>query len=204
MGEVYRQILSATVGAAFLAGLSLWSDFVFWFNILVSAGMGLGAYFTIPGKKDPAKIELAPGITQADLNLAVSRLSEYERELEALSNKCGKRKISLLVREMGATLGNLSEFFQKNPDNLSNADMFVNHFAKKSADLVSQYVRLSDMYTGDGETDELGPVEETIRKSHASFKDFHRRCLRNELADLEVSAETLTAIAEMEFPDFDK
>lgn len=204
MSEVYKQILAAAIGGLFLGGLVLWTDFVFWFNILISGGIALGAYFTIPSKKNPAQIEIAPGVTQADFDAAASILSECRGKLINLSHQCANREVAGLVREMGETLENLSLFFRKSPENLRNADMFLNNFVEKSCDLVAQYVRMEGLYPDGSGKKELAPVEDTIRKTHAGFRDFHTRCLRNELTDLEVSAETLKAMAEMEFPDFDR
>lgn len=198
MNDVYRQIMAALTGAICLAGFSMLTDFVFWFSLCISAGVGLGMYFTIPAKQPPHEIEIAPGVFQADLDSAIFRISEYQEKFLSLTSKCPTRRLAARIRDISDTLERISFNFQEDPRDLKNADLFLNQYLSSAYDLVSKSLRLADLYSNGGDKRQTLSVDATIEQVHTGFKDFYQQCLQNDLIDMEVNAEMLKSITEMD------
>ncbi len=204
MNEIFRQILAALAGAIFLAVFSMFTDFVFWFNVCVSAGIGLGTYFTIPRQKEPHEIEIAPGVYQVDLDKAVAQLDEFQKKFESLAAKCRQPKLVAMLGAITATLNKISVNFQEDPRDLKNADLFLSQYLPNAFDLAAKSVRLADVYAGGDERGNPDSAQETLQQIHNGLKDFYQQCLQNDLIDMEVNAEMLKSITDMDLNNLGK
>ncbi len=209
MTEFVRQIVSGTGAALTLALLTWYTDFVFLFTLAISAAIGLGTYFTIPRKRAPHEIEVAPGVTQARLDEAVERVDHYIDRFKEEAGRARDPEIRTRVGEIVDLLRRIAANFREDPRdlNLNTTSMFLDHYLQRSHDLVDKYVRLSRI-TSDGRMDAAGrealeTAEEAIQRVKDGFEDYLRQCLDNDLMDLEVGGETLKAIMEMDAPSLD-
>lgn len=200
MNEINRQIISGMIGAIALAVLAMSTDYVFWFSLSISAAIGLGTYFTIPAKKDPDEVDLAPGVTQADLNAATALMGDYIRKFEDINARAADPDLRRSIGEMIEMLKKIRKNFQDDPRDLaiSSAPQFLDQYLVRSYDIVAQYVRLSSMALDDRRKERLSDAEDTIRRIQAGFEDFYHECLKNDFMDLEVDSETLKAIIDMD------
>lgn len=200
MNELGRQILSALAAAILLAVFSMTTDYRFGFVVIMAAGVGLGTYFTIPRRKSPEEIELAPGITQADLDHAVSVMDDSIARFEQLKRACRGEDVGRSLEDILDTLKIIRENFKQDPRDLSNAGQFLNEYLGRAHDIVEQYNRLS-RHPGSGVIGErLRDFEQTIERIRIGFRDFYNQCLQNDVVDLEVNSETLKSLMDMELP----
>jgi len=200
MNEPGRQILSALAGAILLAVLSMTTDYRFGFVVMMAAGVGLGTYFSIPRRTTPDEIELAPGVTQADLDHALSVMDDYINRFRKLKQGCGVDRVGRILGDILDTMQIIRENFTQDPRDLSNADPFLNEYLGRAHDIVEQYNRLSRHKGEEILTEQLRGSEETIARIRTGFRDFYNQCLQNDVVDLEVNSETLKSLMEMDLP----
>lgn len=205
MTEFFRQLFAGSAAAVCLAVLSTRSDFVFWFNLVISAAIGLGTYFTIPKKRSPHEIEAAPGVSRAELNAALNTVNDYIDRYKALAGRTADPKAKAMVRELTGRMTKIAAHFREDPRDLNHhtTGMFLDQYLPRSFDLVSKYVRLSHASRGASGREQMAVAETAIQRIQAGFQEYYQRCLQNDLIDLEVESETLHAIMDMDFPDID-
>ncbi len=202
MTETYRQIVAGLIGAGVLAGLTFWGGLVLWFNLAIGAAVGLGTYFTIPRKRRPEEIEVAPGVTLAQQQAALTKVDNYVKRFRSLAGKSRQPRIDKLLRELVDILQKIGRNFEEDPRDLmiDSAGMFLDHYLERAGDLVEQYVRVAGLAReADGE-DELAAAESAIGKVLAGVDAFYQQCIQNDLMDLEVNSETLLSILDADLP----
>ncbi len=202
MTETYRQIVAGLIGAGVLAGLTFWGGLVLWFNLAIGAAVGLGTYFTIPRKRRPEEIEVAPGVTLAQQQDALAKVDNYVKRFRSLAGKSRQPRIDKLLRELVDLLQKIGRNFEEDPRDLmiDSAGMFLDHYLERAGDLVEQYVRVAGLAReADGE-DELAAAESAIGKVLAGVDAFYQQCIQNDLMDLEVNSETLLSILDADLP----
>lgn len=205
MTEISRQLIAGSAAAVCLAVLATRSDFVFWFNLIISAAIGLGTYFTIPKKRSPREIEVAPGITQDRLDAALETVADYQDRFRVLISRTADPGAKGMIRDLRNMLKKIGGHFREDPRDLTNSSthMFLDQYLPRSFDLLSKYVRLSHATRDAAGREQLANAETAIRRIQAGFQEFYRKCLQNDLIDLEVESETLNAIMDMDFPELD-
>ncbi len=200
MNEVFRQILAGLIAAISLAVMAVWLNYEFWFNLIISGAIGLGAYFTIPGRKDPHEIEVAPGVTQAQLDAAAALTDDYAAKFSRLAAQGLDPELRSMVQNISETLKRISINFAEDPRDLKNAAFFLENYMVRSYKVISRYVRLAGVASRDGAAPALSEVKETIRNIDAGVTEFYDKCLENDFIDLEVEAETLQTLIDFEMP----
>ncbi len=203
MKEHLRQIFAGLTAAIVLVVLVLAANFVFWFDLLIAGLTGLGTYFTIPRKKSDEEIEVAPGVTRAQLDRAAEQVDAYVRRFSREEQKCASPETRRMIAGIRNALEKIGENFRLDPGDLNLAHQFLNQYLEKSFAVVSQYNRLAVMARDDRLAEQLGNVEKSIERIKLGFDGFYRKCLENDLYNLEVESETLNAILEMDQPFLD-
>ncbi len=209
MTEIPRQILSGLAAAAALTLLFLLTDFVFLFSVAVSAAIGTGLYFTIPRKRSPHEIEVAPGVTKAELEAAVAKIDRFIDKFKAEAAQARDAEIRRSVGEIVQVLKRIGRNFREDPKDLTldATPMFLEEVLERSHDLVSRYVSLSRIAHEGGAAgygrEAFETAEGAIRQVKEGFDAFFQQCLRDDLRELEVGGETLKAIMEMNSPNLD-
>jgi acyl carrier protein len=203
MRELQRQIIAGLTAAGVFVILSLVTNFVLWFNFIITGALGLGIYLIIPRKKEPHEVEAAPGVTQKQLNDAVERIDIYRERFAHLALSCSKKEIADTVISIAEILNTITENFKTHPSNVRDASQFLDLYLVRSFDIVSQYMRLADIPLQGNELKQISTIEETIKRIEQGFKDFYHQCLQNNLTDLEVKSETFKSIIDMDSPSFD-
>lgn len=209
MTETHRQIASGLTAAAVLALLFLFTDFVFFFNLAISAAIGAGVYFSIPRKRSPDEIEVAPGVTKAQLDAALAKIDRYVGKFKAEAAEARDLEIRTSVGEIVQVLKRIGRNFREDPRDLTldATPMFLEEVLERSLDLVSRYVGLSriahDSPTEGYGREALETAERSIRQVREGFEAFFQQCLKDDLRELEVGGETLKAIMEMNSPNLD-
>lgn len=202
MKEQYRQIISGSTAALVLGLLSLKTDFVFWFNLLISAAIGLGIYFSIPKKKSPSEIELAPGITKATLDDMLALINSYVKQFDELVSRTRKREIAEAIKGITSLLKKIAFHFNQNPAAIHIAPL-LDQYLHQSFEVVQLYTRLANVSIDGKQSEQLQTVEDTIFKIHAGFQEIYDQCIHNELINLEVKSETLKAVMDLNIPGLD-
>lgn len=209
MTETLRQIISGLTAAAALALLFLFTDFVFFFNLAISAAIGAGMYFSLPRKRSLHEIEAAPGVTQAQVEDAVAKINAYIDKFKAEAKRSRDLEIRALVGEIVQVLKRIARNFREDPGDiaLDATPMFLEEYLERAYDLVSRHISLSRV-THDGVSDGYGreafeTAERSIRQVKKGFDAFFQQCLMDDLRELEVGGETLKAIMEMNSPNLD-
>jgi hypothetical protein len=200
MKEHARQIVAGLSAAIALVILTYATNFVFWFNILIAGLLGLGMYFTIPRKKSDDEIEVAPGITKAQANAALEYVAIYVEKFAVEEQKCRTSDMRSTIQSIRKSLEKIGDNFRRDPQDLSMADRFLTQYLEKSYTVVNKYNRLAAMKPDDRLAAQLKNVEESIERIRRGFDGFYRKCLENDLYNLEVESETLDAILEMDQP----
>ncbi len=203
MKEHLRQIFAGLAGAVVLVVLVLATNFAFWFDLLIAGLTGLGTYFTIPRKKSDEEIEVAPGVSRAQLDRAAEQVENYIRKFAREEQKCPGIETRRTIAGIRTALEKIGENFRQDPGDLNLAHQFLNQYLEKSFAVVSQYNRLASMARDDRLSEQLGNVEKSIDRIKLGFDGFYRKCLENDLYNLEVESETLNAILEMDQPFLD-
>lgn len=203
MTEVFRQICSALAASLSLVFLLYFTDYVFWFDLMMSAAIGLGTWFSIPRKKEDHETEIAPGVSKARLKEAIRRINEYVAEFSQLSSQTRNSGIQKQIAEITGTLTRTGRILWENPAELDStaAQLFLDQFLKRSCDVVSQYVRMCS--TADN-ADKTETAKKAIAEIQSGFNGFYRRCLEKDMTELETEVEILKAISEMDFPDTER
>jgi hypothetical protein len=206
MTEIFRQIIAGVTGAIVLGVLVRLSDYVFWFNVCIAGAVGLGVYFSIPRKQEAHEIELAPGVTQGQVDAAVGRVEEYILKFKKILRMASDRDIRAYIMDITETLGRIAQHFRHDPRdmNISSTPQFLDQYLVRSHDLVYQYIRLANMSLDAAQTDQLTSARETIAQVQSGFKAYYQQCLQNDFIDLEVESETLKSIIEMELPHIEE
>ncbi len=202
MTETYRQIVAGLIGAGVLAGLTFWGGLVLWFNLAIGAAVGLGTYFTIPRKRRPEEIEVAPGVTLAQQRAAMAKVDNYIKRFRSLAGKSRQPRIDKLLRELVDRLQKIGRNFEEDPRALmiDSAVLFLDHYLERAGDLVEQYVRVAGLAREADSEDELAAAESAIGKVLAGVDAFYQQCIQNDLMDLEVNSETLLSILDADLP----
>lgn len=200
MKETLRQITAGLLAGAAFALFFGWLGYIFWFSLLVSAGIGVGVYLTIPRKKESHEIEVAPGISQAQLDQTVGRLREDIRRFKDIAGKIPDRETADTVQNLANTLSLLADHFRRDPEDLGKASFFLDQYLTRAHDLAVQYLRLVRMPLAGAEKDYSENVRKTLQRVEAAFDDLYRQCLEDDLTDLHVSSETLQSLMDMDLP----
>jgi len=203
MKETLRQITAGLFAAGSLIILFIWFDYAFWFKLGISAAIGLGVYFSIPQKKEAHEIEIASGVSQADLDSAIAKIGGYREKFNNAAKICNRPKTAQAVRTMASILGKIAGKFRDEPENLKNASPFLNQYMEMSYNIVDQYTRLAAITLEGEQEKQLAATEKTIGRIHKGFKEFYNQCIANDLADLEVSSATFSAIFETDLANLD-
>ena len=198
MKETYRQIISGLAASMTLMGFWVGTDFVIWFNLIIAAAIGLGVYFSIPKKKEPHEIEVAPGVTQAQLDNVLHVIDTYTDKFSEFAKASPKKDIADAIGEIVTNLQAISNRFNEEPQDLRNASVFFDQYLVRSYDIISNYVRLTQKSLQEHEMEKLKPVENTIKRITTGFQDLYRQCLCHDLTELEVKSEAFKAILEVE------
>lgn len=200
MKEVYRQITAGLSAAFLLVGAVVWTNQVFWFSLIISIMTGVGVYFCIPVKKEDDQIEVAPGITKAQLNTALHLLEIHIEGFIRISETCKKNNMNRKIKDIAVTLEKIRSKFEQDPHDLNFAHQFLNQHLERGLKIVEQYNRLSAMDLNDKNKKALDKAEQIIVRIKAYFTNFYQKCIQDDLLDFEVESETLDAVLDMEFP----
>jgi len=201
MNEWHRQIVSGLVAAGALAFLQLGIGYRFGFSVGIAAAIGVGMYFTLPRKKAPNEIEMAPGVTRADLDRALDFIGEHVVRLESLRKQVRDPLLSESIADMVQTLRNIARNFKDDPRDLGNAGPFINQYLARSTTLIEQYVRLASHAPDPMITERIARIGDTIGRVRNGFKEFYRQCIENDVTDLEIDSQTLKSLMDLELPE---
>ena len=203
MKEIHRQILAGCAGGLVLAGMVFLGDFIFLFSLLASAGSGLGAYLLIPRKKEDHEIEMAPGVTRADYNQAISGIDETICRFERLAKMSGQKNTDKMIQDIVQSLKNIKELFIGDPGDIGRTGAFLARYMPRAHDIAKQYVWLSSMPLKDGDRQVLQTARSAMERIRDGFSAIYRQCLKNDLTELEVNSELLREIMELDLPTLD-
>ncbi len=195
MKEFYRQIISGLTAGLFLILLLTFANWIFLFSLLVAGCIGIGVYFSIPRKKDDHEIYVADGITQAQLN---EQLAKINTDMETFSNylsHCQNRKIATAVSSIIEALAMIADNFRKNPKDIRDAWMSLNTYLDRTRDILARYMNITDLNIDPAY---LQSIEQTILRIPELFQDYYRKCIEDDLVEMEISHELFKDILELE------
>lgn len=199
MKETYRQITAGALAGLALAGFAAALDFVFWADLLLAAGVGVGVYFTIPGTKPPEKVELAPGVTQKDLDDAIKAIRRHRERFTRVARSPVRPEVAEALRDIVKHLNLISQNFREDPGDLALAGPFLKEYLTRADRVADQYARLVRI-TGGGRPETFAAVEQGIFQMRHACRLLYQRCLENDLENLETESETLKALIEIADP----
>lgn len=201
MGGTTRQIIAGIAASACLGGLVLGTNYLFWFNLIISAAVGLGTYFSLPGRRLDGRLSAEDMETRDRL---LELLEKTMRRFSGMAAQCGNSEMSATIRDMADTTKKIAGGIREDPEMLFHGSQMLDQYLIRSEELVSGYVRLSsDKSLGTGTNDTLADIENTIRKIRDGLKEIYRKMREKDLMELEASSAGIQAILEIEMPHLD-
>ena len=177
------------------------ASLVWWVPLLFALGVFAGVILLIPRAKDPNEIEVAAGVTKAELDAAVRQCAQAARELEQLA---GDPKLSDNMAEtlsgLATTVTEIAEAFVKDPRDISYARSLTDHHLDAVLEVARTYVALRQTRLNDEGRTRLDRIGETVQGYVEHFDSIRYACLANDFQRLEVATSALDQILKLEAP----
>jgi hypothetical protein len=201
MREMTRQLIAGGLASSIFLGLFFGANLVWWLPLLLSAVAFVGVLLVLPKYRGADQIEVADGITQAELDQAVRMCREAAEELEALSQETKlSREIAGAFRRLAEIVSDISENYLRDPRDIRYSRGLTDHHLGAVLEIARRYVQLRQARLNEDADRRLGDVRARILGYVEQFDAIYHACLANDFRQLEVSTAALDQIMKIESP----
>ncbi len=138
-----KAMLGALVGAATGLGAYFLTDYVWWLDAALGAAGTVLVFILVPRRKEDAEIEVAAGISLAQLKDAVARTRGSGQELLDLAPRVPDAKLGKAVASIGRTLIAIAQNFEAKPGDIRRAYDFLDYHLRRGCEIVKDYAKLA-------------------------------------------------------------
>ena len=187
MSPAKREILAGGASSLAFVGLFMGVGLGLWPAVGLAAVVYTAVRLLIPKPVDPGTVEVAAGITRAQLDAARTKIIGYAERFEALAPTIAKPSIAQDVADIGRIVRELMIHFDRDPVNLDRAQDFLGLQLPKALRIVERYAWLaSQRYLDDPMRQELEESEKTIELIEKAFEVQHGRLLERDVREFTV------------------
>jgi hypothetical protein len=138
-----KAMLGAAVGAAAGLGAYFATSYVWWLDAAMGAAATLLVFILVPRRKEDAEIEVAAGISLAQLKDAVARTRGSGQELLNLAPRIPDAKLGMAVAGIGRTLIAIAQNFEQQPEVIRRAYDLLDYHLRRGCEIVKDYAKLA-------------------------------------------------------------
>ena len=201
MRELTRQLVAGGLASAIFLGLFFGANLVWWVPLLLSAVAFVGALLALPKLRSADQIEVADGITQAELDQAINMCREVAEELRVLSREAKlSREIADAFQRLAEIVSDIAEDFLRDPRDIRYSRGLIDHQLGAVREIARRYVQLRKARLNEDGDRRLGDVRARILGYVEQFDAIYQACLANDFHQLEVSTAALDQIMKVETP----
>lgn len=197
--ETTRQIVAG--GASSVAFVTLFSasHFALWISGLLTAAVYGATILVIERKKESIEIEVDAGLSQADVDQAVTFCRESARTLHQLSGEVMRdQELSKIFLELARFTNLIADNYEKDPQDLRHSRGFVDHHLPKLVKASRTYVELSKVI-GTAETRQrLSEIRPQFAEYVPRVEAIYNACLLNDFDGLALETASLQTIMKSE------
>jgi len=201
MRELTRQLVAGGLASAIFLGLFFGANLVWWVPLLLSAVAFVGVLLALPKLRSADQVEVADGITQAELDQAINMCREVAAELESLSQEAKlSREIADAFQRLAEIVSDIAEDFIRDPRDIRYSRGLIDHHLGAVREIARRYVQLRKARLNEEGDRRLGDVRARILGYVGQFDAIYHACLANDFRQLEVSTAALDQIMKVETP----
>jgi chemotaxis regulatin CheY-phosphate phosphatase CheZ len=201
MRELIRQLLAGGLASVAFLGLFFGANLVWWLALLLTGLVFGGVLLLFPRMRLADQVEVADGVTQADLNQAVRMCHEAAAELELLSREEKlSREISDAFRRLAEIVNDIAADYRRDPRDIRHSRSFTDHHLQAVREIAQGYVHLSRARLNVDADRRLREIRARILGYVESFDAVYHACLANDFRQLEISTAALDQIMKVEIP----
>jgi|GEM_PF-6186810 hypothetical protein len=142
-----RGDLKAMLGAAVGAGVGLagyfGTDYVWWLDAGIGAAATTLVFILVPRRKEDAEIEVAAGVTLAQLKDAVARTRGSGLKLIELAPRIPDAELGSAIAAIGRTLVAIAQCFEQEPGDVRRAYDLLDYHLRRGWETVATYAKLA-------------------------------------------------------------
>jgi hypothetical protein len=139
----FKAILSGGCGAALGLACYFGTDYVWWVDAVIGATATIVLFILVPRRKEDAEIEVAAGVTLAQLKDAVARTRGSGQMLVDLSARIPNAAMGGDIAAIGRTLIAIAHCFEQDPADIRKAYDFLDYHLRRGCEMVTNYARLA-------------------------------------------------------------
>ena len=188
MSTVVREFLAGGASILLLLGLQLATDF----DLLPAMGLAAVVYVALRLLLPSAaprveEVEVAQGVTREDLGTTTQDLLATAEKFEHLAKGIRKAAIAEDLRAIGRIVRDLVKQFERDPQNLHLAEVFLSTHLPRAQAIVERYAWLArQRYLDEQARRELEASEETIALIEKAFEAQHGKLLAEDFREFHV------------------
>jgi 5-bromo-4-chloroindolyl phosphate hydrolysis protein len=110
--------------------------------LLAAFAMLVASWLAIPRRREAAEIEVAPGITKATLDDALTRIRETASTFERAAQAIADPRVSTAVLDLSRQSRSIADDLAGDPKDLRRAWDFIDYHLAQAARIVASYARL--------------------------------------------------------------
>ena len=201
MRDLIRQLVAGGLASALFLGLFFGANLVWWVPLLLSTVAFVGLLLVLPKFRSADQIEVADGITQAELDQAVRMCREAAAEFKALSQEPKlSREITDAFHRLAEIVSDIAENYLRDPRDIRYSRGFTDHHVGAVREIARGYTQLRQARLNEDADRRLGDVRARILGYVEQFDAIYHACLVNDFRQLEVSTAALDQIMKVESP----
>lgn len=201
MKDLYRQLLAGAGASLMFLGLFLGLDLVWWLAAIAAIVAFVGIVLAVPRAREAHEIEVAAGVTEADVKAALKTFSEAADDMQTCSQEPRLTKeMALTFLRLARIVRAIGDAVRDDPDNLRQLRGFTQHHLPELRSISKTYVQLRRAPLNERAEQRLDHIRDRIVGYTDRFDDVYHACLDDDFQRLEISTKALDQVMDADVP----
>lgn len=196
MSATTQAVLAGCAGIGAFAVSYAVGGLVWWVALVPAVAATLASFVLIPRRRDEAEVEVAMGVTLAELNRVVAQTQGTAQRFRVLAKRIRDRQVARAVEEIASLTQDIARNFLADPKDIRSAYDFLDYHLGKAFEVIDAYAALSSATRlTEAETAKLEEVGKIILDIQQLFHEHLVSLRANDVKALGQATEALKAIA---------
>lgn len=196
LGATAQAVLAGLAGLAAFAATYVLGGVLWWVALVPALAVMAAVFVLIPRQREAAEVEVALGVTLAELNRVVARTQDTATRFQALAKRIPDRSVARAVAEIAGITQDIARNFQADPKDIRSATDFLDYHLGKAFEVIDSYAALATAARlSDAERAKLAEVGGTILEIQQLFHDHLVSLRSDDVKALSHATEALKTIA---------
>lgn len=196
LGATAQTLLAGCAGTGAFAAAYTLGGLVWWVALVPAVAATLATFVLVPRRREAAEVEVAAGVTLAELNRVVAHTQDTAQRFRVLAKRIRDRQVARAVDEIAGITQDIARNFQADPKDIRSAYDFLDYHLGKAFEVIDAYATLSTAARlSEAETAKLAEVGKTILEIQQLFHDHLVSLRADDVKALSHATEALKTIA---------